>query len=317
MTQPTTLATSFDTSLVDVQKSFSSTETNTSVSSAGKENMPPSEAASQGQDQQPARHGSPFKEVSNLELYEKWADTYDHDGNILQFVDDLQMVSLLDQFVDLTTKGRGPQDSLALLDLGCGTGRNTVKLSQAPWNSNASLDFHAWDSSKAMLDVAKLKLSSNTGHNVNLEVVDISKLDNIPTRYNGFFDGLVSTLVLEHIEIKTYFSAIANLLRPRGFAVVTSMHDEMGRLSRAGFKSASGERFKGMSFVYTVAETVEAAQAAGLEVVGDVGETAVDERMIDGGVLENGVRVEKGAVAERARKWVGTKVWVGMILRKK
>lgn len=316
MTQPTTLATSFDTSLVDVQKSFSSTETNTSVSSAGKENMQPSEDTGQGE-AAPPRRSSPFKEVSNLELYEKWADTYDHDGNILQFVDDLQMMILLPEFVNLTTKRGNQDDPLTLLDLGCGTGRNTVKLTQAPWNHSArNVNFHAWDSSQAMLDVAKSKLSAQSQHTVDLAVVDISNLANVPDQYYGFFDGLISTLVLEHIDIDTYFAVIKRLLKPGAFALVTSMHDEMGRISRAGFKTASGERFKGMSYVYTPAETVDAAKVAGLEVVGEVGEIAVDERMIDGGVLDNGVKVERGAVTERARKWIGTKVWYGMTLRK-
>jgi hypothetical protein len=106
------------------------------------------------------------------------------------------------------------------------------------------------------------------------------------------------------------------LLTTGGLALVTNMHPELGRLSRAGYKTASGERFKATSYVYTPAETVEAAAAAGLQLVGEVKERAVEEPMIDGGVLD-GVKVEKGAVAERARKYVGVKVWYGMILRKK
>ena len=167
-----------------------------------------------------------------------------------------------------------------------------------------------------MLELAREKFHQQTDHSVIFDTFDISDPSRIPNTSIGVFDGLISTLVLEHIPIATYFSVISKLLRAGCYAVVTSMHSDMGRLTRAGYKTAEGERFKATSYIYTPAETVEAARAAGLELFGELGEVAVDVRMIDGGVLDNGVRVERGAVAERARKWVGTKVWYGMILKK-
>lgn len=313
MTQPSTVNKSFDTSLVDVQRSFSSTDTNTSGSSA-KENVQSSDKP---------RNASPYNTVPTEQLYEQWASTYDTDGNVLQAVDDVQLHQLLPKFVRLTCStsrsGRNAGAPLKILDLGCGTGRNTLKLLQSSWNTD--VDVFGWDSSRAMLEIAQSKYeavrsSRSPQPTLKLEFQDIASLDSVPEKYNGFFAGLISTLVLEHIPLEAFTGILARVLKPGGYALITNMHQDMGALSRAGFKTASGERFKATSYIYTPQETVLAAEAAGFEIIDDVAEVAVDNSLIDGGVL-NGVVVEKGMVAERARKWMGTKVWYGMILRKR
>ncbi|KAK5170109.1 uncharacterized protein LTR77_004693 [Saxophila tyrrhenica] len=319
MTQPSSADMTFDSSLVDVQRSFSSTDTNT-TSSTGKENMPPSDHSDPV-----SAPTSQFKDVSTDELYSEWAATYDTDGNILQFIDDLQMTDLLEQFVSLCCAQDLDSNDyrLDILDLGCGTGRNTLKLLQTPWPTDRDVNVHGWDGSQAMLDLARTKCanavssSASTKMVMEFAAVDISNPENVPKQYDDLFNGLISTLVLEHIEIETFFAIVARLLKPGAHALITNMHSDMGRLSRAGYKAATGERYRATSYIYTPQETVEAAAAAGLDLVGEIDEVAVDGRMIDGGVLDNGVRVEKGGVREGARKWVGTKVWYGMMLRKR
>ena len=306
MTQPTTLDKTFDTSLVDVQRSFSSTETNTSGSSA-KENMQPPN--------QP-RGPSPFKEVSTDELYDQWASTYDTDGNVLQAVDDIQMQQLLPQFVELTCRTEragNTQQALRVLDMGCGTGRITIKLLKANWDRNVNVT--GWDGSRAMLEISRTKCdaatksqTSNLG--LGFEQMDLASVGAVPQHYSNSFDGLISTLVLEHIAADTFFGIIAKVLRPGCYALITNMHQDMGAVSRAGFKTASGERYKGTSYIHTVQSTVDAAEKAGFEVMGNARELAVDQKMIDAGIVD-------GTVAERARKWVGIKIWYGVMVRKK
>jgi len=316
MTQPTSLTKTFDTSLIDVHRSFSSTDTNTSGSS-GKENVRPTDPPST------RRETSPFKTVPTDQLYEQWASTYDTDGNVLQAVDDVQLRRLLPDFVRLTCANKDStaiaSGALKILDLGCGTGRNTRKLLQADWDIDINLV--GWDGSLAMLDIAKTKceaVPSSNKHKVSLEfgVRDLASVDSVPELYTYFFDGLISTLVLEHIPADTFFATVSKVLKTGSYALVTNMHQDLGALSRAGFKTASGERFKATSYVYTRQDVVRATNEAGLEVVGDVVEGAVDSKLIDGGIVD-GVKVEKGTVTERARKYVGTKVWLGMMLRKK
>ena len=319
MTQPTSLNKTFDTSLVDVQQSFSSTETNTSGSS-GKENARPMDQPTSSSSGQVKREPSPFRTIPTDQLYEHWASTYDTDGNVLQACDDVQLQTLLPEFVRSTRGNKDPAASLLkILDLGCGTGRNTRKLLQTDWDIDVNL--FGWDVSQAMLELAKTKCEAvpkNGKHDVSFElsVRDLASIESVPNTYANFFDGLISTLVAEHIPADTFVGIVAKVLKAGAYALLTNMHQDLGALSKAGFKTASGERFKAVSYVHTPQDIVDAASAAGLELVGQVGEMAVDPQLIDGGVV-NGMNIEKGFVAERARKYVGTKVWFGMMLRKK
>lgn len=312
MTHPNSLTKTFDTSLIDVQRSFSSTDTNTSGSS-GKENVRPTDLPPT------KRETSPYTSVPTEQLYEQWASTYDTDGNVLQAVDDVQLHRLLPEFVRMTCNHNdSASGALKILDLGCGTARNTRKLLQADWE--VDVDLVGWDSSGAMLDIARTKceaVSTPSKHKIKLDlcVRDLASVNSVPDLYTSFFDGLISTLVLEHIPADTFFAIVSKVLKPGSYALITNMHHHLGALSRAGFKTASGERFKATSYIYTPQDVVHAAAEAGLSLVGEVIEGTVDSRLIDGGVVD-GLNVEKGTVTDRARKYVGTKVWFGMVLRK-
>ncbi|KAK4507888.1 hypothetical protein PRZ48_001623 [Zasmidium cellare] len=299
MTAPS-LHHSFDASLVDIQRSFSSTETATSGSS-GKENQRPEPT--------PTRL---TKELTTSELYTQWATTYDTDGNFLQAVDDLQTSALIPQLVrqvELSKSSNGPNGGLKVLDFGCGTGRTTTKLLLQDWKETPTIE--AWDGNEAMLDGARAKceaiskVSSKGIPSSEFRQVDFLQPDKLPQEALASFDGLVSTLVLEHIPMSTYWTCVSKLLKPGGFGLITNMHPEMGAKSVAGFDNVEGVRMRGTSYIHGVEETVEAAKKAGLELVGEVKEVTMSEDMI-----------RSGAVGERGRKWIGTKVWYGSIFRK-
>ena len=246
------------------------------------------------------------------ELYEQWASTYDTDGNMLQAVDDMQLRELLPAFVELVRRNSdlGKENAVRILDLGCGTGRNTLKLLQQDWRSGR-VDATGWDASPAMLDLARAKCAAARGSSgvsasvTKFEVLDFSTLSNVPDTHSNVYDAVVSTLVLEHIPAETYFAVIAKVLKPGAYALITNMHPDQGRISAAGYTTEMGEKVRGESYVHTVEGAVEAAQRAGLEVVDEVREVEVDEGMI-----------ANGLVGDRGRKWVGVKVWFGMVIRK-
>ncbi|KAL8954234.1 MAG: hypothetical protein Q9183_007251, partial [Haloplaca sp. 2 TL-2023] len=56
-----------------------------------------------------------------METYNQWASTYDTDGNFLQALDSMMMQHLLQDFKATLP----PLSKQRLIDLGCGTGRNT------------------------------------------------------------------------------------------------------------------------------------------------------------------------------------------------
>ncbi|KAL5119973.1 hypothetical protein ACEQ8H_002071 [Pleosporales sp. CAS-2024a] len=133
----------FDTSLVDLNPnaSFSTTESDASdfgtaqYSTAAPTIQPPSlfdeqsqETAKSSQTRSPLSESStPVQRIATKEAYEQWAEVYDSDGNMLQAVDDLELTTLLPQFLHrIQTSHSMP--NVSLLDLGCGSGRNTKKL---------------------------------------------------------------------------------------------------------------------------------------------------------------------------------------------
>ena len=120
--------------------------------------------------------------------------------------------------------------------------------------------------------------------------------------YNS--DIVISTLVLEHIPIKTFFASIAKMLKRDGYLLLTGMHAGMGLLSRAGFRDEnSGEKVRGESFVFENEEVVKEAEEAGFQLVGTVKERTVVEDDVN----------ELGA---RAQKWIGCTVWFGCVFMK-
>lgn len=117
--------------------------------------------------------------------------------------------------------------------------------------------------------------------------------------------GIISTLVLEHIELDTFFLCITAFLRPGGYLLLTNMHSEMGETSQASFfDEATGTKIRPeTSYCHRLDDVLRVAKESGLDVVGDVRERAVDEGLVE-------------VLGTRARKWVGVKVWVGVCFRK-
>lgn len=124
----------------------------------------------------------------------------------------------------------------------------------------------------------------------------------------GPFDAILTTLVLEHFPLSTFLTILDKMIRHGGMVLLTNMHPDMGARSQAGFVSVDGEgrqvKVRGRSWVHGVEETADCARAMGFEVMGSVGERAVTEGILEG-------------LGDRARKWLGTRVWYGMVLRKK
>ncbi|KAF2137508.1 uncharacterized protein K452DRAFT_291555 [Aplosporella prunicola CBS 121167] len=350
MTQPS-LNTTFDTSVIDLSQpetvqftgSFSTTDTDPSefgaptevVEDTAKPSIPSSSDETPKPSQDTPRPSTavtssvpkPVRHMDTTAAYDAWAPVYDTDGNILQKVDDIELEKTLPVFLDMVkaTAEESPKDAYKIVDLGCGTGRNTRKLLQHKWKlpRGATIDIVGVDASPGMLARADEKLLpieeeisegaepapvrlSLFQHDILYPTDLSSSPDPLPTRA----DALISTLVLEHVPLSVFFAALSRILLPRGVALITNMHPEMGAKSQAGFVMADAEgkrvKVRGKSYVHTVEETVKAAQEVGFELVGEVMEREVEDKML-----------EEGLLGERGWKWVDCKVWYGVILRKK
>ena len=118
--------------------------------------------------------------------------------------------------------------SSKLLDLGCGTGRNSF------FFADKGFKVYALDKSNLALNI----LNENIKEGEEIKLIH-SELDEIPFS-NAFFDVIVSTLVLHHGKIKQidkWFGEISRVLKPSGFLVISM-------LSNNDFRSSTGEEIE-------------------------------------------------------------------------
>lgn len=188
--------------------------------------------------------------------YDRWARLYDHELN--------PVVALEEPLVRAAV---GEARGLAVLDLGCGTGRHAL------WLAAAGADVTAVDFSPGMLAEARAKPGAAS---VRFVVHDLH--DPLPFP-EGRFDRVVSGLVLEHLaDLDAFFAETHRVLKPGGRAVVSGMHPAMFlRGAQARFTDPeSGELVMPGSLPHSVGAFVMAAVRAGFR-LRDVAESTPDE----------------------------------------
>ncbi|KAK1146484.1 hypothetical protein N8T08_002913 [Aspergillus melleus] len=228
---------------------------------------------------------------------------YDTDGNFLQALDTIELTQLLPLFLNRAASTSCPTK---LVDLGCGTGRNTLRLAQlAP----PGTEVVGVDASLGMLEAARetIRKATTPGEGVSVPVLldtfDLLQSPPAPPDCTLGATGVISTLVLEHIPVQQIFEGAAALLAPGGYLLVMNMHSDMGAISQAGFvDTATGTKIRPTSYSHTVDEVVDAAQKAGFT-VGQMEGERVRERLVDENLAER--------LGKRAKKWVGITVWFG------
>jgi hypothetical protein len=178
MTQPTSVNMTFDTSLVDLNPnvSFSTTESDPSdfggltndttttqqpslFDDQSQETPKSSQALSTDMAPPLAKPSTSVQHIATQEAYDQWASVYDSDGNMLQAIDDIELATSLPQFLEQVQNSVNTP-TISILDLGCGTGRNTAKLLSFAVPQGRRTTVIGLDFSKGMLDLAAEKLRS-------------------------------------------------------------------------------------------------------------------------------------------------------------
>jgi malonyl-CoA O-methyltransferase len=199
--------------------------------------------------------------------YDRWAAVYDHDANPLQGLEGPAVRAAV-----------GDPAGLAVLDLGCGTGRHAV------WLAEAGANVLALDFSEGMLAEARKKPHADK---VSFVAHDLHHPLPFPA---ASFDLVVSGLVLEHLrDLNPFFSEARRVLRAGGRAVVSAMHPAMMlRGTMAQFTDPlSGELVRPGSVPHSVGAFVMAAVRAGFRL------DAVDEVAPDAAFAAGYPRAEK------------------------
>jgi ubiquinone/menaquinone biosynthesis C-methylase UbiE len=181
--------------------------------------------------------------------YNQWAKTYDTDDNLTRDLD-----------VVVSKKAIENLHCHMILEIGCGTGKNTQWITQMA-ESVLALDF-----SQDMLARAKAKVGAN---NVQFEQADLTQ--EWPCR-DQTVDLVVCNLVLEHIaDLDHIFAEVSRSLVVGGRFFISELHPFKQYLgSQANFTHGS-ENTKIEAFVHHISDFLEAASKNEMQLV-DLGE---------------------------------------------
>jgi ubiquinone/menaquinone biosynthesis C-methylase UbiE len=136
------------------------------------------------------------------EAYTDWSATYDSDRNLTRDLDQ-----------EVTRETLANLNFESILELGCGTGKNTELLAEI------GKHVHALDFSAGMIEKAKAKLRLP---NVTFEIADITHRWPVG---NESFDLVICNLVLEHIkDLSFIFAEASRVLMNAGQFFVCELH---------------------------------------------------------------------------------------------
>ena len=183
---------------------------------------------------------------SVCDLYDAWSETYDADANRTR---DLAARALRDR--------RLPSLTGDVVELGCGTGGNTV------WLAERARSLVAVDFSEGMLQKARAKLAGSEAR-VRFLAHDLRQPLTLP---EASADLVAIVLVLEHLpEVAPVLADAARILRPGGDLFVCEYHPFRQLAGgQARFQPEGSEQLvKVPAYLHMISELVEAGTAAGL-----------------------------------------------------
>jgi malonyl-CoA O-methyltransferase len=187
--------------------------------------------------------------------YDRWAEVYDGEDNPLILLEEMHLGQLL-----------GDVSGLAVLDLGCGTGRHALRLA-AQGAFVTAVDF-----SKAMLDRASRKSGAE-----KIAFLCHDLAEPLPVQLASF-DRLLSCLMMEHVaNLGALFMEMRRLCKPDGASIVSVMHPAMGLrgVQPRFIDPATGGRLSPRSYPHQIADYIMAAISAGWS-IDHISEHSVD-----------------------------------------
>ena len=177
--------------------------------------------------------------------YNDWSETYDSDQNLTRDLDH-----------EVTRSRLGKLHFDSILEIGCGTGTNTVFLTQIGQNVRA-VDF-----SRGMIEKAKQKVQAD---NLRFSMMDITQPWEFADRS---FDLIVCNLVLEHIEhLSPLFREAARTLRPMGRFFVNELHPFRQYDGKKARFYRNEEEIEVDAFIHHISDFFRAATDNGLVLI--------------------------------------------------
>jgi malonyl-CoA O-methyltransferase len=183
--------------------------------------------------------------MSIKKAYNEWSETYDTDQNLTR---DLDQQVTREVLANLHFK--------SILELGCGTGKNTAFL------VGIGTRVRALDFSEGMIEKASDKVKAE---NVEFSVADLTQKWPCEDRS---YDLIVCNLVLEHIEDLSFiFSEAFRVLAEKGKFLINELHPfRQYEGKKARFEKGAGVT-EIPAFVHHISDFVSAALINGLNLI--------------------------------------------------
>ncbi|MCM8569450.1 class I SAM-dependent methyltransferase [Gramella jeungdoensis] len=175
--------------------------------------------------------------------YDEWSGQYDTNKNRTRDLDEMVTKNILKDI-----------PFSKVLELGCGTGKNTQ------WLSKHADEILAVDFSEKMLEIAKEKV---TDSKVRFQKADIIKdWDWTSVKY----DLVTCNLILEHVEeLKPVFEKAFSNLEHHSYFFVSELHPfKQYKGTKARFESTNG-KIELETYTHHISEFISAANDAGFE----------------------------------------------------
>jgi ubiquinone/menaquinone biosynthesis C-methylase UbiE len=190
--------------------------------------------------------------------YDLWSSSYDSQpGNLMLILDEIVFSEFLNE---INIHGK------KVADIGCGTGRHWQKI----FEKHPAL-LTGFDVSEGMLSKLKKKFPSSS-----VEKIVDNSFQEAP---DGFYDVIISTLTVAHIEnIREALFAWSRILKNGGEIIITDFHPAL--LARGGKRTfrVDQQQFAVTNFVHAVVEMTSILQDAGISVI-KLTEKRIDESL--------------------------------------
>lgn len=183
--------------------------------------------------------------MSIQNAYDEWSGSYDSDGNLTRDLDE-----------QVTRQALAGLHFASILELGCGTGKNTVFLAEIG-GAVLAVDFSA-----GMIEKARQKVRTD---NVRFSMMDLTQKWNVEA---GAVDLIVCNLVLEHVQnLEWVFSEAARTLKPGGRFFISELHPFKQYEGKKARIQREGGVIEIAAFVHHISEYLNAAKRHGLSLV--------------------------------------------------
>lgn len=183
--------------------------------------------------------------MSIQEAYNVWAAQYDYNHNRTRDLDGTVIKKVLKNY-----------QYQNVLELGCGTGKNTIFLSESS-ESLLGIDF-----SEEMLSVARQKISAN---HVEFIQADLKEKWDFTEQH---FDLITCNLTLEHFQyLNPFFVKVTQKLKKEGLFLISELHPfRQYTGSKAKFEVDGGTEELEV-YLHHISDYLEATNYSGLKLI--------------------------------------------------